>query len=176
MPLSESESKSWFIREVQVHETDLRAYLRSRFPRLPDPENLVQESLVRVHFAHLNGEVRCARAFLFTTARNLALDHFRRERVAAFEDWVEERDELSCYHDDADIPAVVAKNQELEILSQAIQALPPRCRQVITLRKIYGLALKDIAARLRMAEHTVESHVSDGMRRCTAFLARHGLP
>ena len=63
-----------------------------------------------------------------------------------------------------------------EILTKAIQSLPDRCRQVLTLRKIYGLSQKEIAASLGIAEHTVEAQVATGMRRCAIFLARFGLP
>jgi RNA polymerase sigma-70 factor (ECF subfamily) len=44
------------------------------------------------------------------------------------------------------------------------------------LRKIYGLSQKEIAAQLGIAEHTVEAQVANGMRRCTEFLSRLGLP
>jgi RNA polymerase sigma-70 factor (ECF subfamily) len=69
-----------------------------------------------------------------------------------------------------------ASRQELELLNQAIQSLPTRCRQVLTLRKIYGLSQKQIAAQLGISEHTVEAQVGNGMRGCAKFLARHGLP
>jgi RNA polymerase sigma-70 factor (ECF subfamily) len=47
---------------------------------------------------------------------------------------------------------------------------------VLTLRKIYALSQKEIAAQLGISEHTVEVQVANGMRRCAAFLAKHGLP
>lgn len=78
-----------------------------------------------------------------------------------------------------DVPGVseiVGRRQELELLTQAIQSLPERCRQVLTLRKIYGLSQKEIAAQLGISEHTVEAQVGNGMRRCAEFLAGHGLP
>ena len=61
-------------------------------------------------------------------------------------------------------------------MTQAIQSLPERCRQVLTLRKIYGLSQRQIAQQLDISENTVETQVANGMRRCAAFLARHGLP
>ena len=39
-----------------------------------------------------------------------------------------------------------------------------------------GHANKEIAAQLRISEHTVEAQVAQGMRGCARFLARHGLP
>ena len=59
---------------------------------------------------------------------------------------------------------------------QAVQSLPTRCRHVLTLRQIYGLSQKEIAAKLHISEATVETHVCNGLRGCTKFLARYGLP
>jgi RNA polymerase sigma factor (sigma-70 family) len=175
MPTDVDDSDRWFAREVQPHAADLRGWLRNRFPALADPENLVQESLVRVWQARRTAEVSSPRALLFTTARHLALDELRRRQVIAFEA-VAEMEELSVFADEPDAAKSAANHQELELLTKAIQSLPERCRQVLTLRKIYGLSQRDIAARLDISEHTVEVQVANGMRRLTDFLARFGLP
>ena len=134
----------------------------------------MQESLTRVWQAHAAG-VQSPKALLFTTARNLALDELRRRQVIAFEPIAEIAD-LPVYEDVPTAADQAAVNQELEILTKAIQSLPDRCRQVLTLRKICGLSQKEIAASLGIAEHTVEAQVATGMRKCAVFLARFGLP
>ena len=175
MPPETPDSRRWFADEVQPHAAELRAWLRGKFPALADADNLVQESLARVWQAHEAGPVQSPKALLFTTARNLALDELRRRQVVTFEP-VAEIAELPVYEESPTAADQAAHNQELEILTQAIQSLPDRCRQVLTLRKIYGLSQKEIAARLGIAEHTVEAQVATGMRKCAAFLARFGLP
>lgn len=169
------DSARWFTEEVQPHASELRAWLRGKFPALTDPDNLVQESLARVWQAHGSGAVQSPKALLFTTARNLALDELRRRQIIAFEP-VTEIAALPVFEDVPTAADTAARNQELEILTKAIQSLPDRCRQVLTLRKIYGLSQKEIAAQLGIAEHTVEAQVATGMRKCAAFLARFGLP
>jgi RNA polymerase sigma-70 factor (ECF subfamily) len=66
----------------------------------------------------------------------------------------------------------VARAQELELLTQAIQSLPTRCRQIITLRRIYGLPQKEVAAQLGISEHTVEAQGTIGLRKLTEFFER----
>lgn len=69
-----------------------------------------------------------------------------------------------------------AGTRELELLTQAIQALPEACRQVLTLRKIYGLSQREIAARLGLTETAVEAQVAEGLRRCAKVFGRNGIP
>ena len=165
----------WFHEEVLPHEPALRAWLRARYPMLHDIDDLVQESYSRVLRARSLAPIGSVKSFLFATARNLAFDHFRRKKISGTES-LAEMDELSVSEDGPGVFETVSRQQELELLTQAIQSLPERCRQVLTLRKIYGLSQKQIAAELGITEHTVEAQVSNGVRRCAEFLARHGLP
>lgn len=175
MPPENPNAARWFAEEVQPHAGEVRAWLRGKFPALSDPDNLVQESLARVWQVHESSVVDSPKALLFTTARNLALDELRRRQIVTFEP-VAEIAELPVYEDGPTAADAAAHNQELEFLTKAIQSLPDRCRQVLTLRKIYGLSQKEIAASLGIAEHTVETQVATGMRKCAVFLARFGLP
>jgi RNA polymerase sigma-70 factor (ECF subfamily) len=162
---------------VQPHDAALRAWLRARFPALGDSDDLVQETYTRILQLRARDPLRehTVKPLLFTTARNLALDQLRRRRIVPMEALVE--DGGKTFADDAPgIAETVSRRQELALLAEAIQSLPDRCRQILTLRKIYGLPQKEIARQLDIAEHTVEAHVGAGMRRCADFLARRGLP
>jgi RNA polymerase sigma-70 factor (ECF subfamily) len=168
----ETDEALWFAREVQPHEAMLRAWLRSRFSDEGDLDDLVQDAFVRVLRARAGGTIRSPKAFLFATARNLALDRLRHRRVTGG-NFPVEFDTLALVDETGDVPEAVARSEEIEILARAIQSLPTRCRQVLTLRKIYGLSQKEIAARLGIAEHTVESQGAIGLRKCTEFFSRH---
>jgi RNA polymerase sigma-70 factor (ECF subfamily) len=165
----------WFQAEVHVHREALRAWLRGKYPAIGDIDNLVQETLSRVWRAGMSQSIASPRALLFTTAHNLAIDQLRRQNVVPMEA-LPDVAELPVCEDGPTPLETTARNQELELLTQAIQSLPDKCRQVLTLRKIYGLSQKEIAAQLGISEHTVEAQIGNGMRRCAAFLARLGLP
>lgn len=150
----------------------LRAWLASRFPPECDIDNLVQEALVRVCQAWERGEVHSPKAFLFATARNLALDQVRRLRIAPTISLVE-IDAQAVLEEGASIPDLAARNQELEFLTEVVQSLPDRCRQVFTLRKVYGMSQRDIANRLGISEHTVSAQLTIAVHKCTAHFARY---
>jgi RNA polymerase sigma-70 factor (ECF subfamily) len=109
---------------------------------------------------------------LFATARNVALARLRHQKVTPEGNALAETFAESILDENVDIPHAVARAQELELLTQAIQSLPTRCRQIITLRKIYGLSQKEVAAELGIAEHTVEAQGTIGLRKLAAFFER----
>lgn len=171
----ESEASDWYADQVHAHRETLHRWLQGKFSDGIDLDDIVQEAMTRVWSARLQGSVESPKALLFTVAHNLALDRLRRERIVSFEP-ITENDNSTVYEDGPSPAEAAAHQQELNLLTQAIQSLPNRCRQVLTLRKIYGLPQKEIAKQLGISENTVEVQVAIGMRRCAAFLSRFNLP
>jgi RNA polymerase sigma-70 factor (ECF subfamily) len=112
------------------------------------------------------------KAFLFATARNVALGRIRHLQATGETSFLAETAAEDVLDESADVSQAVTRAQELELLTQAIQSLPTRCRQVITLRKIYGLSQKDVAAQLGISEHTVEAQGTIGLRKLAAYFER----
>lgn len=169
----ESEQARWFVDEVLPHEDDLRGWLGARFPSIQDVNDLVQEAFLRLLKAHDSGPVVNPRAYLFVVSRNLALNqlrHLKYERPQG----ARELDPLSIMDEVNSPPESAALKEEFQHLIQAIQSLPERCRQVMTLRKIYGLSQKEVAKKLGVSVHTVEAQGSIGLRKCIAYFRQHG--
>jgi RNA polymerase sigma-70 factor (ECF subfamily) len=169
--LTEADRETWFVREVLPHEGVLRGYLGRFFKQAEDIDDALQDTYARliVLSDDERSRIRSPHAFLFTTARNIALDRLRRQRVVSLE-IMAEMEELDVIDESPSAYDEINSRQELNLLSQALAALPERCRQVVTLRKVYGLPQKEIAARLSITENTVETQVANGMRLCAAYL------
>jgi RNA polymerase sigma-70 factor (ECF subfamily) len=171
MPPCDPENAAWFELHVHPHEPMLRAWLRSRFASEDDIDDVVQEAYVRLLRARERNEVTSPKAFVFAVARNLALDRVRHRQVARTEPLVES-EALRVLEEGEGIPETIAHNQELEILTEAIQSLPDRCRQIFTLRKVYGLSQPEIAGRLGLSENTVSAQLTIGVKKCMEFMLR----
>ena len=171
MPPPHSEDSAWFAQHLQPHEPMLRAWLRSQFRTESDLDDIVQEAYMRVLRAKATVKIESPKAFLFATAQNLALGLIRHNKIRGKSDLVEV-DLLSILDEEADVAKAVGHSQELELLTQAIQSLPTRCRQVITLRKIYGLSQREVAVQLGISENTVEAQGAIGLRKITEFFER----
>ena len=164
----------WFTEEVQPHEPELRAYLRRSFPSLADIDDLIQETYSRVFRAKTAGKISEARPYLFATARNTACDIFRRSKIISFTRLVN-FERLPVVADGPGVVESIEHAQEVDILHEAIGALPTRCRQVLTLCKLYGLSHREVAAQLGISEHTVNAQVAQGIMRCRDFLCARGV-
>jgi RNA polymerase sigma-70 factor (ECF subfamily) len=84
-----------------------------------------------------------------------------------------ESEALSVLEEGDGIPESIARNQELEILTEAIQSLPERCRRIFTLRKVYGLSQAEIGRKLGISEHTVSAQLTIGVKKCMEFTLRY---
>jgi RNA polymerase sigma factor (sigma-70 family) len=167
--------RDWLVHEIYPHEAQLRGYLRRFLNRPSDITDCIQESYARL-LTLAEAElmlIRCPHAFLFTTARNVALEWLRKQRAILHK--TDPEMELANLSDES--PSAyeqINSRQELELLADAVASLPVRCRQVLTLRKLDGVSQKEIATRLRISENTVEKHARNGVRLCAAFFFTHG--
>lgn len=146
----------WVARHILPHEADLRVWLK-RFSGI-EVDDIVQESYMRLLERDIS-TVRQPRAYFFTVARNIVLEHYRRARIVPIDSLADFSD--STIIDDG--PAtddVIDARQELRRLDTMVQRLPTRCRHVFILRKIEGLSRRQVSDRLGLTENVVEKQLA----------------
>jgi len=137
-------------------------------------EDLAQESYLKVANAIRERPIDHIQAFLYQTARNLALDHQRSRRV---------RERVECAEADENMireVAVASVSPELEIIDRerlrlfesALASLPKRARQVMILSRIEGWPYPRIAAHLGVSANTVYNDMRLAMGHCLDVLSR----
>lgn len=174
MDSPQSEQSRWFSEEVAPHEPSLRAYLRSSFPDVRDVDDVVQTSYLRVWRKRAAAPIQSARAFLFTVARHLALDTLRHNRRSPIES-VANLAGVDVLDECPSASASASRAERIQLLVQAIDALPARCREVVILRKLKFLPQRDVALRLGISENGVEVQLTRGLARCRAYLKKRGV-
>jgi len=60
--------------------------------------------------------------------------------------------------------------ETLGIHCEAVAGLPPQCRRVYLMRKVYGMSHKEIAGQLGIAVSTVEKHLIKGVKLCDRYV------
>ena len=151
----------------------LRAWLNSRYAEQIDVDDVIQEALIRVLRAREEKDLNSPKAYFFAIARNLALDHIRRSRVV-FNESIFCNEAMDLLDEAESIEETVSRNQELEILTEAIQALPERCRRVFTLSKVYGMTYNQIAEEMGITFNTVSAQIANGLSKCREYMSKHG--
>ena len=177
LPSGETRPVDLLAAEMQSHQPSLKSWLRSRFPWLGEVDDIAQEAVFRLWRHQTRADstpLKSCKAALFSIARNAVVD-LARHRAVAKTDCVAEMEQLPVLDEGANVIQIVTARQELEFLADALRDLPDRCRQVVTLAKIYGLSEREVAERLGISENTVRTHVVRGMERCTDYLRARGI-
>lgn len=154
----------------------LKRFLARFFSNRQDIEDVAQEAYLRAYVAEQKKEIEQPKAFLFRIARNIAFTQLT-TKSKKITDYLEE-----CGASvEAELGAAADSEAEalesLGLYCEAVAALPEKCRQAFLLRKVHGLAHKEIAARMSLSVSSVEKYLLKGVLECKAFVQeREGRP
>ena len=159
-------AKPAFEALVERHSAQIHAYLWRLLQDGEDAQDILQETFLRAFrgYDRLNHGER-ARTWLYRIATRAAYTEIRRrgrrrERSVPLDD--DHRD---------DRPAPAAQVEGRELLSRvraAVEALPPRQRAALMLRKYQGLGYDDVGRALGCTPQAARANVYQAMRRLRA--------
>jgi RNA polymerase sigma-70 factor (ECF subfamily) len=115
------------------------------------------------------GETDAASAWLFTTARRLVIDHYRRAAVQALGS-VDE----SVHPSSRSPEAAAVSNERLATLGRCLTDLSDRERDVIGLRFVAQLRNREIATLVRTSEGNVAKILHRALRKLRDRMATEG--
>ena len=146
----------------------------SRYLRRPeDVEDIVQEVFVRTYEAKQKSRILNLKAYFFTTARNLSLKH-KALHANKITDYLEDLGISGVYDERTSLETEYEVNEQFSIFCEAVRELPPQCRRVLILKKVYGLSHSEIAERLNITVSTTNQHLAKGIARCTLYMREKG--
>ena len=142
------------------HYEELIGTWTRRLRNRQQAQDLAHDTFVRVLETH-SATVEQPRASLHQTARNIAVDDFRRaERRDA-----KERATMPPSASETGDPEQFMRALQLaESVERALQELPLNCRKVFVWQKIEGLTQAEIAERLGLTKNMVEKYMIRTLR------------
>ena len=133
---------------------------RTRSPA--DAEEMVQDLFVRLLRRADLLSLENVDGYVFEAAANMARDRGRYEQARGQGRHVE-IDDLFADSEAPGAEQIVAGKQRLKKMLTALNALPPRARQVVILRRFENLTYLQIARRLGISVSAVEKHMTRAM-------------
>jgi RNA polymerase sigma-70 factor (ECF subfamily) len=145
------------------HFRHLRKILVRRGSSQAEAEDLIQEAFLRMQeYCEQGGQVQKPEGFLVRTALRLASNA---RRDAHRELYCEERVEtLALLIDTTPTPdEVLARDQCLETMRKALDAVSRRTCEVLFMQRLDGLSYAEIANRLGVSVSAVEKHMASAL-------------
>jgi RNA polymerase sigma factor (sigma-70 family) len=155
------------------YRSSLMRYISRYIHQPQDIEDIVHETFLRTYAAGIGTQIQSPRAFLFKTAKNLALKHLDKCSVRLTE-YVGDLEALEVSMDEYSTEARVETQERFLAFCRAVRTLPLQCRRVFILRKVYGLTQKEVAEQLDISVSTVEKHLAQGIIRCHRYMRSRG--
>jgi RNA polymerase sigma-70 factor (ECF subfamily) len=153
-----------------LYRANVRRVLRGYLPS-QDIDDVMQEAFLRFLRAARKQTIQFPKAFLAKIATNLALNHLKNAndaRTCTMEDYSSVGVSLTT----DDLETQVHGEERFAIFCRAVAELPPQCRKVFILKKVYGTSQREIAEKLKISESTVEKHVAKGLLLCRNYMAQ----
>jgi RNA polymerase sigma-70 factor, ECF subfamily len=153
---------------VELYQHRLLRYLIYFLGRRDHIDDLIQETWLRVieRGSHYDGRSRFE-PWLFTIARNLAIDHVRKHKLFSLDSAAADTEKENLPLQPASIEPspfeLAARTQDAVRLAASLQALEPQCREALLLRFQEEMSLQEIAAMVGAPVTTVSSRIYRGL-------------
>ncbi|WP_166360703.1 sigma-70 family RNA polymerase sigma factor [Pseudomonas akapageensis] len=142
------------------HYQELIGTWTRRLSNRQQAEDLAHDAFVRV-LESAPVAVEQPRAYLHRTARNIAVDSYRREDRRAL---LEQETVEFCEPDSGDPEAFVHAIELADTIERALAQLPLNCRKVFIWQKLEGLTQAEIAERMGLTKNMVEKYMIRTLR------------
>jgi len=154
----------------QEHHESLVAFLRFKLKSSSEANDIAQEAYARV-LRHglpeniLHEDIKCARAYIFKTANNLAINRLI-ERRRKHEYSTADPQDLNLPSNEPTPEENAHCQDRLRALLSAVEELPNKCRRAFVLYNFEFKEYKEIAEQMDLTESMIRKHVLRGVRHC----------
>lgn len=148
------------------HHSWLLGWLRRRLAGADDAADLAHDTFLRLLGVQAQGRplpLREPRAYLTTVARNLLINHVRRQALE--QAWLDAV---------AHLPQAMAPSPEQRLLvletlrevDRMLDGLPSKAREAFLLAQLDGLTYREVALQLGVTERTIKRYMAEAFTQC----------
>lgn len=153
------------------YRAEIHTYLVKQLQDTDLAADLTQETFLRYAQQPVDSAILQERAYLYRTARNLAIDHLRarqrqQTRTAPNEILAGIAEDRPSLEDATDA------KERLSLLHGIVEELPLRTRQILILIRIEGRSYSETADLMQLSISAVQKHMNFALRYMTSRLRR----
>jgi RNA polymerase sigma factor (sigma-70 family) len=156
------------------HQSELQFHL-TRIVDCPEiAADLAQESFIIFFREAQKQTIDHPRGFLFRIAKNLAYDHIKHRKVT--ENYAQTKEQsLPPPSEFPSAEKLVSINERLAAITQILDKLPLRTREIFILNRVYGMTYAEIAKERGISDSAVEKHMAKALLHCRKQFKTHRL-
>jgi len=165
-PLEKNLIEKWF----ELYERDITSFL-IYYTGSMDVEDLVQETFLRA-WSKINkyNESAHAKTWLISIARNMVIDHYRRNRV-----WSKIKHTLLQEQNfSINTEQHIILNQANSHLYNAISKLPSMYKEVIILKGILEMSSKEVSRVMKSSENNINVMYHRSLKKLKTVMEKEG--
>ena len=159
--MDQEDSHAYFLETYDAYGSDIFRFCLLKVSRREVAEDITQEVFMRFWQAVREGtELRNARALLYTMARNLVIDWYRKKKESSLD--VLQDLGLDFANDDY---KKITQNAEHQEVLRAINELDDPSREALLLRFVDGLSPRDIAEITGESANAISVRINRGVKK-----------
>lgn len=167
--MDQEETKAYFLQIYDTYANDIYRFCRIKVSNAELAEDLTQEVFTRFWQALRDGTVmRSDRALLYTIARNLVIDWYRKKKDASLDIILEKGVEF-----EGEGARDVTIDAEMREALAAIETLDDASREAVMLRFVEGLSPKEIGQLSGESANAISVRINRALKTVRSRMHAH---
>ncbi|MEH6534533.1 MAG: sigma-70 family RNA polymerase sigma factor [Photobacterium frigidiphilum] len=150
---------------IDASNVGLLRFVQSRIDDKEEAHSILQEAYLKFFKAGYDSQSASARPLLFTIAKNLLKDHYRKQQrtnellLSGTEEYSE-----NVFSQESDPVDDLHSARQLKKVIRAIERMPLKRQQVFRLSRFDGLKNREISMELTISMSMVEKHLAAALK------------
>ncbi|MFO0718883.1 MAG: RNA polymerase sigma factor [Candidatus Paceibacterota bacterium] len=159
----DSQREAQFLDSYREHTDALFRYCYFKTLNRDEAKDMLQETFVKTwEYIRNGGEVINMKAFLYRTAHNIVVDHYRKKKAVSLDNLFEEGFDVSNENDTVqDLENKIDGAEAIKLLNQ----IPKAYRDVVYMQYVDGLGVKEIADILGESPNNISVKIHRGLEK-----------